>query len=91
MNAWNLASSECIGSPEKSSPGPNRELKPKAHSGNLLLSGSHAMLQLRGRHGGERELSMVCYDLVMFPGSLLSEQWAWNLSECLVALFIKFL
>lgn len=91
MNAWNLASSGRIRSPEKSSPRPNRELKPRAHSGNLLLSGSHAMLQLRGRHGGERELSTVCYDLVMFPGSLLSEQWAWNFYECLVPPFTKLL
>lgn len=36
------------------SPGADREMKPEASSGNLLLSGSHAKLQLRaGMEGRE--------------------------------------
>lgn len=65
------------------SPGANGELKPKACSGNLLLSGSHAMLQLRGKHGEERELSMVCYDLDMFTCSLIF--WALDSYSCSMA------
>jgi len=43
-------------------------MKPKACSGNLLLSGSHAKLQLRAGMEG-RMLSKVCCDLDKFPCS----------------------
>lgn len=74
-NAWDLSSLEHVESPwEEPSPGADRKMKPKAYSGNLLLSGSHAKLQLRaGIEGRESWVRFAVTSICSHASSLAGQ------------------